>query len=1562
MLRKVFICVFTAILAAMAGTVARAQTYSNAVMSLNPVAYWPLSETTTPPNGYYVATNLGTAGAAANGYYQTWYQASGTGFYPTNNIQHTSGATGDGDQAMSGTGGMGQYVIFPRSTNGVANPAVAIQGPFSIELWVKSGNTNLGVEPLVTEGRNPVALDPAVGSTNTYVGFSLGQYKNFFYFQVYNARANGNGSVPEVDTAPIVPNTWYHVVATFDGTGVTIYANAAASATKAVSPNYAGQRYVVDPVSPLLIGTGTEISAANGGITYNGAIDEVAIYPTALDASQISAHYAAGSGTSYSSTVLADNPIIYLRLNEPAMNTYPSAASYPVAVNYGSLGSAANGVYQPGTAPGAAGPAYAGFGASSHAVAINGFYGAVDIGDGALPAQLNPTGTTPFTVVTWFQGNPADAPGRFQELLGHSDRSWRFAMDGQSASVQVAGNRFNPGNGPELSFASTADVVTNGFRLNDGNWHFVAGVSDGASAYMYLDGVLARSNSPVGSIVGTNLDVILGGDPQYMNPSANSPTLRYFDGQLAHVAFFTNALSAAQIQQIYSAAGVPASLFKQPQSATVNAGTSLTLSSSARGSAPLSYQWYQNGVSIPTQTGANITFNPVATNNAGSYFVVVTNPYGSVTSSVVQLTVFGAPIIQQQPPTDMQVFAGTSPTLSVTAAGAQPLSYQWTLNGSPIPGANSSTYTASNVQTSGSYSCVISNFVGTTPISPIALTVIPAPTAPYPMKVLSDGPVAYFRLDESSGTTAYDYAGGNNATYTNATLSQPGYNSSAAVPTDPTQTSVLFGQNGDNSYAGNVPATLNFGVTNGGNAQFTIEAWITQYLYLNGGSGIIAVGTGNGGEQFVLDTGASASGALRFFVRNAAGTVSAANSSFSPKNDVLWHHVVGVCDEAAGHIYLYLDGVLLATGNITPNSGLLAATAPLSIGARQSGNTSPANYDFQFIGLIDDVAIYNKALTAAQVQSHFYAAGVPPIITQFLPADQITTNQGANVKFTVTASGTAPLSYQWSDNNGSPIASGTTSALTLNNVQQSQQGNYTVVVSNPYGSTTTNVNLTVVLGPPQITVDLQPTSVVAYAGTSNTFSVTVSGSAPFYYQWYKNGTAITGANASSYTFAVLAGTNTYYCAVTNAYSYSQAGGPTYSSTATVAGIPAPTLDPNNYTYHAKITFSGYNRNETLSDFPVLVRLGTNLAGFAYSQLASPTGGDLRFTDASGTRVIPHEIDEWNPDGTSTVWVQVPRLSGTNDYIWAYWGNPADTTLPATATNGAVWIPAAFESLPQYDVVYHLKEGSFPYLDSTLQHTATNGIAPVASGGIVGTAEGFDGLSQYLDAGAADLGDDFTLSAWVKLAANARDIQTVWANQKGGYGSAGFVLYVNSYQTSDGQLRLETGNGANGQAAFTAGGVVSVGQWHLLCATLSRTAGSARLYVDGADVTQSGGLQLDFPSSVGVNLGRLTNGALYLNGSIDEARIRSGTNSANWIWASYMTVASNSVFSTYSTVVSSAVTISYQVSGGNLVLTWPQGTLQSADQVSGPYTDISSAASPYTVPRSGAQKYYRVRVR
>jgi len=398
----------------------------------------------------------------------------------------------------------------------------------------------------------------------------------------------------------------------------------------------------------------------------------------------------------------------------------------------------------------------------------------------------------------------------------------------------------------------------------------------------------------------------------------------------------------------------------------------------------------------------------------------------------------------------------------------------------------------------------------------------------------------------------------------------------------------------------------------------------------------------------------------------------------------------------------------------------------------------------------------------------------------------------------------------------------------------------------------------------------------------------------------------------------------------------------------------------------RITFSGYTNTETLADFPVLVRLSTNISGFSYSQFASPSdGADLRFTAANG-RELPFEIDQWNPAGESLVWVQVPSITSSNDYITAHWGNAADSAMPPSNTNGAVW--TTLSGANNFLLVYHLSHSGFPVADSTLQHPATYGVAPTLATGIVGNGNAFNGTSQFLDPGPINVGKTFTVSAWVNIASNASNEQTVWCNKQGGWNTAGFDFYVNSYQTNDGKIYFDTADGVGGNvSARTVSHVFSFGQWHLLTGTMDGSNGVVHVFVDGVDQTINTGVDTAFQTTNYARCGSLLTGApgtagnLYFNGSMDDTRIESAVRSPAWVWASWATVA-NSSFASFGTITLPIVTLQAQETNGQVMLTWPTGVLQSAPAVTGPYTDIlPTATSPYTVVPSGNQQYFRVRI-
>src|SRR3974390_2114427 len=108
------LCLAVLCLALASLSTGKAQPYSNAVVALSPVGYWPLNETTAPPSPLNLtARNLGTLGASGNGYYGAWYQPSGNTWYLTNNIIQSNAVTFpfDASKSLWCQAGPGQYVV-----------------------------------------------------------------------------------------------------------------------------------------------------------------------------------------------------------------------------------------------------------------------------------------------------------------------------------------------------------------------------------------------------------------------------------------------------------------------------------------------------------------------------------------------------------------------------------------------------------------------------------------------------------------------------------------------------------------------------------------------------------------------------------------------------------------------------------------------------------------------------------------------------------------------------------------------------------------------------------------------------------------------------------------------------------------------------------------------------------------------------------------------------------------------------------------------------------------------------------------------------------------------------------------------------------------------------------------------------------------------------------------------------------------------------------------------------------------------------------------------------------
>ncbi|MDB6064155.1 MAG: LamG domain protein jellyroll fold domain protein [Pedosphaera sp.] len=266
----------------------------------------------------------------------------------------------------------------------------------------------------------------------------------------------------------------------------------------------------------------------------------------------------------------------------------------------------------------------------------------------------------------------------------------------------------------------------------------------------------------------------------------------------------------------------------------------------------------------------------------------------------------------------------------------------------------------------------------------------PSRTTPYPTLITSDHPVQYLRLNEP----AYNFASNigslgtpANAVYVNLPTDQFGPQPPTDLGFESTNNAGYF--NGFNTYIEmNNPAALNF------SGQVTVEAWVLPSVAQNAEAYMVAHG---GNDTFTAEDALRIEGneyqILSYNGVNHKAAVTIPDGDLGGGN---WIHLVGTYDGANWN--LYRNGILVST---TPDAtGILpVANANWAIGARgrwKNGPSFPATgEDRQFNGGIDEVAIYNHALSANRVSAH-YSAGL-----------------GGNTPITISSSG-ATGTLTWS--------------------------------------------------------------------------------------------------------------------------------------------------------------------------------------------------------------------------------------------------------------------------------------------------------------------------------------------------------------------------------------------------------------------------------------------------------------------------------------------------------------------------------------------------------------------
>jgi hypothetical protein len=517
--------------------------------------------------------------------------------------------------------------------------------------------------------------------------------------------------------------------------------------------------------------------------------------------------------------------------------------------------------------------------------------------------------------------------------------------------------------------------------LCDGSWQHLVGVFDSTAGStngvkLYVNGLLVGSIAGPTTMLNIEHEVSVGSRDSDGSSNYTSVT---FSGLLDDVRIYNRALSAADVLELYYAAGVSApSITTQPQSAAVYAGDTAQFAVASQGTQPLSYQWRLNTTNLLSgATNATLALTNLSLANAGSYDVVITNIAGGITSAVAVLTLTNPPV---DIASGLVTYAKLDETTGIIAADATGLGHDATLQNFP---GDDSQWVAG--RTNGA---------------------------------------CYFN-------TNYPYDSSQNYEY--------------AAFNDP---------NDDLNFANSaVPAV-------------TVAAWVQGIpgFVQTSGAGILCRGYG-GHESYAIDLYQNS---YRFYVRDASATSYVIQAGLGttpagsvPACDGFWQHVVGVFDSTAGvnAVKLYVNGLLVA--RLAGPASLYNIAHEVSFGNHDSGS----GYTVPFAGKLDDVRVYNRALSPKDVQALYFAAGIIAPVLNSQP-QSLSRYAGDSVGFSVGVDGTRPFSYQWRWNTTNLLAGQTNSSLTLTNLQITNSGNYDVVVTNIGGSvTSTPAALSVIVNP-----------------------------------------------------------------------------------------------------------------------------------------------------------------------------------------------------------------------------------------------------------------------------------------------------------------------------------------------------------------------------------------------------------------------------------------------------------------------------------------------------------------
>jgi RHS repeat-associated protein len=520
----------------------------------------------------------------------------------------------------------------------------------------------------------------------------------------------------------------------------------------------------------------------------------------------------------------------------------------------------------------------------------------------------------------------------------------------------------------------------------------------------------------------------------------------------------------------------PPSITTQPQPQSVAIGGNATFGVAVAGTPPFSYQWKKDGANIANATGATLTISNAQGNDRANYSVVVTNGVGSVTSASVPLylVVPNAAVYAVAGASSYAVPAGiTSVTLKTWGAGGA---------GSPRGGV-------------GGAGGFVQGTFAVQPGDTLELIVGAGAASYYNQSGASvvrwkrGGTVQGYIVTAGGGSAGNGYAsgsktggdggagggssGGNGGYGTDGYSTGPGGGYGASAYSGGSGGyGHEDGGDGDDGGGPNSDGTANGG--GGGSGEGSSEGGA-------GGSGYYGGGGGGGYESPSGGWGGGGGGGGSSATSNATAVTNLAGSGRTPANAsdgsfVSGHAYGGGVGQRGGDGLILLLTPSLAAPPVIGGATSVTGIAGLPFSYAISATNSPTSYTLMgnlpaglsfnpstgvISGTPTATGTYGVTIGAVNPYGSDSAmlaitinAPTPPSITT--QPQSVVVGVGASATFTVAASGTAPLSYQWY-RNGTAIAGATGSSYTVSNITVANAGNYTAVATNVGGSATSSV-------------------------------------------------------------------------------------------------------------------------------------------------------------------------------------------------------------------------------------------------------------------------------------------------------------------------------------------------------------------------------------------------------------------------------------------------------------------------------------------------------------------------